>query len=53
MTKIVGKTDFKNLENNVLTELWFCRVLFEVTSSPFLLFAIITHQINKNTIYRW
>ena len=31
--------DFEKFENNELTELRFCRVLFGVTSIPFLLFA--------------
>ena len=36
--------DFEKFENNELTELRFCRVLFGVSSSPFLLFAT---TINK------
>ena len=42
-----GNIDFENFENNELTELRFCRVLFGVTSSSFLLFATIIHHMNK------
>ena len=39
--------DFEKFENNELTELRFCGVLFGVTSSPFLLFDTIIHHMNK------
>ena len=42
-----GNIDFENIENNALTELRFCRVLFGLTSSPHLLFATIIHHMNK------
>ena len=46
-----GNIDFENFENNELTELRFCRILFGFTSSPFLLFATIIHHMNKyNTV---
>ena len=42
-----GNIDFENFENNELTELRFCGVLFGVTSRPFLLFPTIIHHMNK------
>ena len=42
-----GNIDFENFENNELTELGFCRVLFGVTSSPFSLFATFIHHMSK------
>ena len=42
-----GNIHFENFENNELTDLRFCRVLFGVTPSPFLLFATIIHYMNK------
>ena len=42
-----GNIDFENFENKKLTELRFCKVLFAVTSSLFLLFATIIHHMNK------
>ena len=42
-----GNIDFGNFENNKWTELRFCKVLFAVTSSPFLLFATIIHHMNR------
>ena len=42
-----GNIHFENFENNELTELRFCGVLFGVTSRPFLLFPTIIHHMNK------
>ena len=48
-----GNIDFENFENNELTELRFCRVLFGITSSQFLLFATSIHHMNKySTVYK-
>ena len=46
-----GSIASENFENNELTEFRFCRVLFGVTSSLFLLFAtIIYHMIKYSTV---
>ena len=42
-----GNIDFENIKNNELTDLRFCRALFGINSSPFLLFATIIRHMNK------
>ena len=39
------KIDYKNFANNEFFELRFCRVLFRITSSPFLLNATVKSYI--------
>ena len=43
----VHKINFSNFESNKFVEYWFCRVLFGVASSSFLLFATIISRITQ------
>ena len=45
--KDVNNIDFECFENNPLVDYRFCRVLFGVTSSPFLLAATLNNHISK------
>ncbi|XP_066912160.1 uncharacterized protein [Clytia hemisphaerica] len=45
--KDINDIDFKNFDTNQLVTYRICRVLFGVTSSPFLLNGTLRHHINK------
>lgn len=45
--KDIKNIDFENFDNNELATYRICRVLFGVTSSPFLLNGTIIHHVNK------